>query len=468
VIAMTLPEIAGVVGGTVHDDVGVTVSAPAFRDSRAVEPHGLFVAVPGERVDGHDFAAAAVSQGAAAVLSSRPVGVPAVVVDDTVAALGRLAAHVLGRLPARVVALTGSQGKTGTKDLLAAVLARHGRTVATEGSLNNELGLPLTVLRADADTDFLVLEMGARGIGHLRYLCRIAAPDVSVVLNVGKAHIGEFGSQEAIARAKGELVEALTADGTAVLNADDPLVRAMAERTAARVVRFGEDPAAEVRLEGLHGDELGRPVFDLVAGGHRRTVRMRLLGEHNAANGAAAAAAALTLGMSLDDVAGGLSEAGSASPWRMELHERADGVTVINDAYNANPDSMRAALKLLASVGRNRGPSARTVAVLGEMLELGAESQAEHDALGRLAVRLDIGQLLVVGEGARPLHLGASLEGSWGGESAFVPDQEAALAWLREQVRPGDVILFKASRAAALERLAAALLDDVPAEENQA
>jgi UDP-N-acetylmuramoyl-tripeptide--D-alanyl-D-alanine ligase len=172
--------------------------------------------------------------------------------------------------------------------------------------------------------------------------------------------------------------------------------------------------------------------------------------------------------MDLDDVADGLSEAGSASPWRMELHERPDGVTVINDAYNANPDSMRAALKLLASVGRNRGPSTRTVAVLGEMLELGAESQTEHDALGRLAVRLDIGQLLVVGEGARPIHLGASLEGSWGGESVFVPDQDAALAWLREQVGPGDVVLFKASRAAALERLATALLDDVPAEENQA
>ena len=248
-IPLTLRELADVVGGTVHDaDGDVVVSGAATIDSRSVDPGGLFAAFVGEHVDGHDYAAAAVEAGAAAVLGSRPVGLPAVVVDDPGAALTALARHLLTALPdVTVLGVTGSQGKTSTKDLLAAVLADAAPTVATRGSFNNELGLPLTVLRADATTRYLLLEMGARGIGHIRTLCDVARPNVAMVLNVGKAHLGEFGSREGIALAKGELVEALTAEGTAVLNGDDPLVDAMASRTGGRVLRFGSGAGADVR-----------------------------------------------------------------------------------------------------------------------------------------------------------------------------------------------------------------------------
>jgi UDP-N-acetylmuramoyl-tripeptide--D-alanyl-D-alanine ligase len=462
-IPMSLSELADVVGGAAVNDTGVTVTGPAFVDSRVAERGGLFVAVVGERVDGHEFADAAIRAGAAAVLSSRDTGRPGVLVEDPVTALGLLARHVLSRLPdTRVVALTGSQGKTSTKDLLAQVLAPAGRTVATLGSFNNELGLPLTVLRAEPSTEYLVLEMGARHIGDLRASCRIARPDVSLVLNVGKAHVGEFGSQEAIASAKGEIVEALPEDGVAVLNADDPFVSAMADRTSATVRTFGSRDTADVRWEDLRVDEGGRPRFDLVAAGDRVPVGLTLVGEHHAVNATAAAAVALTLGMPLRDVAAALEAVTSISRGRMEMHERADGVTVIDDAYNANPDSMRAALKALAAIGQGR-PGSRTIAVLGEMRELGASSRDEHDAVGRLAVRLDIDQLLVVGEPAKPLHLGACLEGSWGEESVFVADNDAATAWLREHLAPGDVVLFKASNAAQLGRVAAAVLGAVPA-----
>ena len=463
-IPLTLSEIAAVVGGEVHDDAGhpqVTVTGPAFVDSRVAEPGGLFVAVPGENVDGHAYVDAALAAGAAAALTRRPVGRPAVVVDDPVRALAALARHVAAALPdLAVVGLTGSQGKTSTKDLLAQVLARGGETVATFGSFNNEIGMPLTVLRATPTTRFLVLEMGARGVGHIRDLCAIAPPRVGLVLNVGKAHVGEFGSQAAIAQAKGELVEALGPDGTAVLNGDDPLVAAMAGRTAATVRSYGEADHVDVRIEGLATDALGRPEFTLHerATGERATVQLQLVGEHQAGNAAAAATVALALGMTLPVVAAALGAATNASRWRMEVRERSDGVTVVNDAYNANPDSMRAALKTLAELGRSGGR--RTVAVLGEMRELGASSQEEHDAVGRLAVRLDVSQLLVVGEPARPMHLGAYLEGSWGEESVFVADNDAAIAWLRDFLAPGDVVLVKASRAAALEKVAEALLEE--------
>jgi UDP-N-acetylmuramoyl-tripeptide--D-alanyl-D-alanine ligase len=460
-IAMTLAEIADVVGGEVHDDAGVTVTGDAFVDSRTPVPGGLFVAVPGEHVDGHDYAAGAVEGGAAAVLAARPVGVPAVVVPDVLGALGLLAHHVVGRLPGlRVVGLTGSQGKTSTKDLLAQVLATAGTTVATLGNFNNEIGMPLTALRSGPDTEFLVLEMGARHVGNIRELCEVVRPHVGLVLNVGTAHVGEFGSREAIAQTKGELVESLAEDGTAVLNADDRLVAGMAPRTRAAVTTYGESPDADVRVDGLALDDTGCPEFDLVTGAGTAHVRLRLLGEHQAGNAAAAAAVALSLGLDLDQVAAALSAATNASRWRMEQHERADGVLVVNDAYNANPESMRAALKALAAIARGRGPGTRSVAVLGEMRELGESSREEHDAIGRLAVRLDISQLVVVGEPARAIHLGASLEGSWGDESVFVSDNDEATAWLRKHVQPGDVVLVKASRAAALEQVAEALLEE--------
>lgn len=466
-IAMTLAEIAEAVGGTVADDDGSTlVTGDAFRDSREVVPAGLFVAVVGERVDGHDFAAATVAAGGAGCLVTRPVGVPAVVVSDTVAALGRLAAHVVVRLPQlTVVGITGSQGKTSTKDIVAQLLERLGETIATTGSLNNEIGAPLTALRASESTRFLVSELGARGRGHVRELAEMVRPGVGLVLNVGVAHLGEFGSREEIAVAKGELVEALPTDGIAVLNADDPMVMAMRRRTVAQVRTFGKDPGSDVRFGDVHLDANGHVAMTLAFEGRQASLTLPLVGEHQAGNAAAAAAVALSLGMSFDAVVAALASVEARSRWRMEIGHTPSGITVINDAYNANPDSMRAALKALVDIAHRHGAGSRTWAVLGEMKELGAASQEEHDAIGRLAVRLDVSQLVVVGEEARPMHLGASLEGSWDNESVLVADAGEALdlveAALREgALREGDVVLVKASRAAGLEKVALALLEE--------
>jgi UDP-N-acetylmuramoyl-tripeptide--D-alanyl-D-alanine ligase len=461
-IPMTLGEIAAVVSGRLRNaDPSAVVPGPVHYDSRAVTPGSLFLALPGEHVDGHDYARAAVASGAAAVIASRPVDAPTIEVADGIAALTALASQSARRLPATVVGITGSSGKTSTKDLIAALLCRLGPTVAPAGSMNNELGHPYTVLLADAETRFLVLELGARGIGHIRHLTSIAPPRIGVELNVGSAHLGEFGSRAAIAQAKGELVEALPPDGIAVLNADDPLVTAMAARTVARVVRFGESSAADVRARDVEIDDLGRARFDLVSAGAAAPVGLRLVGEHHVSNALAAAAVALQAGMALPDVAEALSQATPASRWRMEVTERPDGVLIVNDAYNANPESMRAALKALASVARGRrAAGGRSFAVLGPMAELGPDAVAEHDTLGRLAVRLDISRVVAVGEDARPIQHGAALEGSWNGESSWVPDVDAAVALLRSELRSGDVVLVKASRAAGLERVALALAAD--------
>ncbi|MFF7857055.1 UDP-N-acetylmuramoyl-tripeptide--D-alanyl-D-alanine ligase [Streptomyces sp. NPDC007904] len=465
-IALSLAEIAEVVGGQTHDipDPSVQVTGPVVRDSREAGPGSLFVAFAGERVDGHDFAAAVVEAGAVAVLASRPVGVPAIVVEDVQAALGALARHVVGRLGATLVALTGSAGKTSTKDLIAQVLRRAAPTVFTPGSLNNEIGLPLTALTATEETKFLVLEMGARGIGHIRYLTGLTPPRIGLVLNVGSAHIGEFGGREQIAQAKGELVEALPPaedGGVAILNADDPLVRAMASRTKAKVVLFGESDEADVRAENVRLTDSGQPSFRLHTPSGASDVTMRLYGEHHVSNALAAAAVAHELGMSADEIARALSEAGSLSRWRMEVTERPDGVTVVNDAYNANPESMKAALRALAAMGEaSRAKGGRTWAVLGKMAELGDEALAEHDAVGRLAVRLNVSKLVAVGgREAAWLQLGAYNEGSWGEESVHVSDAQAAVDLLRSELRPGDVVLVKASRSVGLESVAQALLE---------
>ncbi|GAA0968822.1 UDP-N-acetylmuramoyl-tripeptide--D-alanyl-D-alanine ligase [Actinocorallia libanotica] len=469
-IELSLSEIAALTGGTLHG-ADARVSGPAVIDSRLAGPGALFVALPGERVDGHDFAAAAMASGAAGVLGARPLpGVPVVVagpsddvhrVDDVVGALGRLARGVLERLPrTTVIGITGSSGKTSTKDLIAHVLAEAGSVVAPEGSLNNEIGHPLTVLRADEDTRFLVLEKSARGVGHIAYLTRIAPPDIGVVLNVGTAHLGEFGSREAVARAKGELVEALEPAGAAVLNADDPLVRAMAARTAGRVVLFGRSPDADVRAEEEDFDADGRARFTLVAPQGRARVELRLHGAHAVANALAAAAAALQAGMALDDVAAALSRAVPVSRWRMEVDRRADGLTVVNDAYNANPESMRAALDALSAMSGGR----RTYAVLGHMAELGPSSVAEHEKIGQHAARSGVTGLIAVGPAAAPLLKGAEQVGTWNGECVQVDDVGTAVAVLGDRLGPGDVVLVKGSRVAGLERVARALLTDAPAE----
>ncbi|GAA1920110.1 UDP-N-acetylmuramoyl-tripeptide--D-alanyl-D-alanine ligase [Streptomyces sodiiphilus] len=463
-IPLTVPEIVAVVQGTPHDipDPPPRVTGPAVVDSREATPGALFAALAGENTDGHDHAASAVEAGAALVLATRPVGVPAVVVDDVTEALAALARHSVAALDCTVVALTGSVGKTSTKDLIAQLLERIGTTVWTPGSFNNEIGMPLTALRAGPDTRHLVLEMGARGLGHIRELAALTPPRIGAVLNVGSAHLGEFGSREVIAQAKGELVEALpdeAAGGVAVLNADDPLVRAMAVRTGARVLLFGEAADAGVRAENVRLTAEGTPAFRLITPTGCADVTMRLYGEHHVSNALAAAAVAHELGMPAAAIAEALAVAGPLSKWRMDVTERADGVTIVNDAYNANPESMRAALRALAAMGEGR----RTWAVLGEMAELGDDALAEHDAIGRLAVRLNVSKLVSVGgREAAWLDMGAKNEGSWGEESVHVSDARAAVDLLRDELRPGDVVLVKASRSVGLEQVAIRLAGDVP------
>jgi UDP-N-acetylmuramoyl-tripeptide--D-alanyl-D-alanine ligase len=452
-IEMTLDEIAAVVGGTAHGEA--VVSGGAFVDTRTPEEGGLFVAIAGERVDGHDLAAAAGGAGAAAVLGSRPTDLPTVVVEDATAALGLLARHVVDRLPDTVVlAMTGSQGKTGTKDYLAHLLSEAGPTIATRGNFNNELGVPLTVLRATPDTRYLVVEMGARGVGHIAELCAIAPPRVAAVLNVGTAHIGEFGSREAIAAAKGEIVEALPADGTAVLNADDDLVAAMASRTVAQVVTFGEAADAgtpDVAVSEVTTDELGRQSFELAHRGSGATVHLAQVGAFQWRNAAAAAAMALAAGLDLDTVADSLADAVPASRWRMELAERPDGLVVLNDAYNANPESMLAALETLAGIGARTGR--RTVAVLGQMLELGDGAAEAHRSVGAYAARAGVDVLLAVGDDAARIAEGFAAVGG-GGVSTTTAGRDEAAEWLRHNVSAADVVLVKASRGAALELIA--------------
>jgi UDP-N-acetylmuramoyl-tripeptide--D-alanyl-D-alanine ligase len=440
-IPMTLAEIARVLDANMDGvpDPEMLVTGPSAVDSREVAPGGLFVATVGARVDGHDYAAKAVADGAVAVLAARPVGVPAIVVDDVQTALGVLAGHVLTRLHCTVIALTGSVGKTTTKDLLAQILEQHAPTVSTDRSFNNELGLPLTVLRADAGTRYLVLEMGAGRKGDLTYLTGIAPPQVGLVLNVGAAHVSRMGGGLAdVAEAKGELVAALPPDGHALLNADDPYVMGMAERTRARILLFGRSAEAGVRAENVVLDR-ARPSFDLVTPAGQARVAFDLIGEHQVANALGAAAAAVALGLSPDAIAAGLNTAQRRSSGRFEITERPDGVTVINDAYNANPESMRAGLHALRALAGDR----RTIAVLGAMGQQADASQAQHEQVGRLVAELGIDVLIAVGDDdPRAMARAAS-----GAEVAVhtVEDVAGAARVATELIAPGDVVFVKAS-----------------------
>ncbi len=435
----------------------IWVTAPAAVDSRQVEAGGVFVALPGSRAHGLDFADSAARRGAVAVLAAQPIDVlPTLVVADPVAALGRWAQACVAALPTlRVLALTGSQGKTGTKDFLAAIVAMQGSTVATAGNHNNELGVPLTMLRATADTTYLVLEMGARASGDIRYLCGLASPEVGAVLNVGVAHLGEFGTQAAIAAAKGELIDALPATGVAVLNADDPFTVAMRSRTGARVLTFGE--AGQVQARAESADEFGRPSFEIGYAGQWRPVSLSGLGRHHVANACAAAAMALAVGIDLTTIATALTNFRSPARWRMELSERADGLVVINDAYNANPASMEAAIHTLAGIGARTGR--RTVAVLGEMRELGAESNQLHRAVGVTAAAAGVDVLVSVGAEAAAIIEGARSVVGWQGTIVPTAGRDEALEWVRHNVSATDVVVVKASRGVALEHLVAGLMN---------
>ena len=455
---MTLREIADVVSGTVHDGSDdVVVKAPAFVDSRKASAGGLFVALPGERVDGHDYVQAAMAGGAAAVLAQRPVGVPAVVVEDGVEALGRLSRHLIDRrasLPGpgmTLIGITGSAGKTTTKDLISHMLGGRGATVATPGNFNNEIGLPLTVSLIDEDTRYLVLEMGARAIGHIAYLTEIAPPTIGIVTNIGTAHLGEFGGYEATTQGKGELVEALPPTGLAVLNADDARVLSMRSRTSAEPALFGLSPEADIRAADVTLDSRGRAHYTLHTPEGSAPVAMLLTGEHQVANALAAAAVVRRLGLTTAEIADGLSSATPASRGRLEITERPDGITIVNDAYNANPHSTRAALNALIAMADGR----RKIAVLGAMLGLGDEAEPEHKAIGALTVELGVDILITVG------GLKGSEEAQWiadgatgaGAEVLTTVDNAEARVLLDDLLRDGDIVLLKASQPAGLQPL---------------
>jgi UDP-N-acetylmuramoyl-tripeptide--D-alanyl-D-alanine ligase len=461
----TVSQLAHHAGASILGDPDVLIGPDVVIDSRAATPGCLFVALPGERVDGHDFAVAAVEAGAAALLVSRPVEVPVevtvpqLVVADTATALALLATGVVAEAVGTgltSIGITGSSGKTSTKDLVAQVLATAAETVAPAGSANNEIGVPLTACRVDASTRFLVNELGARGRGHIAWLCGIVRPSVGAVLNVGHAHLGEFGSVDAIAQAKGELVEALPDSGWAVLNADDERVVAMASRTPARIATFatsGEPEVGELRVwaDAVTADARQRPTFRLhasgVAGG-TADVRLQVSGLHQVANALAAAAIGLSQGLTVPGVAEALTRAVPRSRWRMELVERDDGLLVVNDAYNANPESMAAALRAVASMRRETG---RLVAVLGDMLELGPGAAAEHRAVGELAGRLGFDQVVALGEYAEDLASGVR---SGGVPVTVAANPGEAVRVVAMAATGRDVVLVKASRGLALETVA--------------
>ncbi len=455
-IALTLAEIADALGGRIiRGAADAVVSGGVETDSRLVGPGSVFVALPGETTDGALFAPAAAEAGAALVIAEREVVVTTalIVVGDGVAALAALAHLVvarvrgLGRL--RVVAITGSNGKTTTKNLLRAVLTPEGPTVAPEGSFNNHVGAPISMLRVDESTEYLIVEMGASKIGEIARLVAIVTPDIGIVLKVGLAHAGEFGGIDAVQRAKAEMVADLPAGAVALLHGDDPRVAEMAGLTAARVVRFGLGDVNDVRAEDLEATATGT-TFDYVADGTRHPVALRILGEHHVTNALAALAAARELGVPADRAIAAIEGVSRAERWRMEVLEPGGGVTIINDAYNASPDSTAAALKTLVQI---TPPGGRSIAVLGEMAELGEYADEEHDRVGLLAVRLNIAQLIVVGERARRIHSSAGLQGSWDGESVFVADADAAYAVLRGELRRGDTVLVKSSKSAGLRFL---------------
>lgn len=506
-IPMTLADVARVTGGTLSEsaDPDATVTSYVEFDSRKITPGGLFVALPGSNVDGHDFAESAIDRGAAGALVARDVGVPAVILppveriegdnsdlaigdpDGTaravVAGMAKLAAYVARTLVdkhgLRITGVTGSAGKTSTKDLIANVLGRGGETVAPPGSFNNEIGLPYTVLRCTENTKFLVAEMSARNVGHIAQLASIAPPHIGVVLNVGSAHLGEFGSRENIAQAKGELVEALPAEGIAILNADDDLVAGMAPRTQGRVVRFSADnsatahrDAAEYYATDIQLDDVARATFTMHSpAGDPQRVSLKVFGAHQVSNALAAAAVGIEAGLDAATVADALSNAHSVSVNRMDVNTRADGLTVINDAYNANPDSMRAGIAALGFTAAAR-PGVRSIAVLGEMGELGSDSVEAHRALGDELARYRVTHLVTVGESEETRAL-AERAVERGIDARAADGVERAAGIVGEIVStppPGeeewrsrpdrDVVLVKASNAVGLWRVAETLLAD--------
>lgn len=435
--------VANATGGTLVADIDTRVSS-VVKDSRDAVPGSLYAAFVGERVDGHDYVDAARERGATLCLVTRTVDGPHILVDDVAVALGSLARAYLADLRLHtditVIGITGSNGKTTTKDLLAQMLPD---AVAPVGSYNNEIGLPLTVLSADQSTRFLVLEMGAAAPGDIAYLTRIAPLDVAVVLMVGTAHLAGYGSREALAEEKATILDGVVPHGVGLINVDDPRVAAMAGR-APRTLTYGFDEADVTGRD--RRTERGRAHFSVDG----VDVALTLVGDHHATNALAALAVARACGLDLHEAAAAVSRARPLSAHRMALTERGDGVTILDDSYNASPESMRAAFRALRAVA----DGGTSWAVIGEMLEMGEASIRAHDDLGIDAVRLGISHLVVVGAGARPAYVSAVREGSWGDEAAFVATIDEALALVRDRVAPGDTVLVKGSHGTGLWRLA--------------
>jgi UDP-N-acetylmuramoyl-tripeptide--D-alanyl-D-alanine ligase len=461
-ITVSAKQLAEILGAELEGEQEVSVTGSAETDSRLVSEGSIFFAKPGEQADGHDFVADAKSRGAVvAVVEHRvDIDITQLVVANTVDALGVLAAWLIGELKAngklKVVGITGSNGKTTTKNMLRAILSRVGNTIAPIESFNNRVGAPISILKADLSTEFLVVEMGAEGLGTIAYLAKMAQPDVGVILKVGMAHAGEFGGIDVTAKIKGELAEALGAGAQLVLNADDGMVAAMKNRTKAAVKWFGTSSRSEYWASDVSLSKIGTKFCLHWPDGDKSEVQLAILGEHHVMNALAAASVSHLLGASKQQIVSALEAMELAERWRMQRLVRPDGVTIINDSYNASPDSMKAALQTLAQLGRM---GTRTVAVLGEMAELGEYSRHEHDAIGRLVVRLNIDQLVVVGDGAKLIHMGASQEGSWDGESKFFPSIAEALEYLRGILADGDTVLVKSSKSANLRFLGDDLME---------
>ncbi len=440
-ITLTAGEIGLLLGGEIYCDKDLLVSkAPVF-DSRKAVPGCIFLALQGQTVDGHDFAADAYRAGAMLSITTRRIDGPCIVVKDVIEALSILAAFVRRRLTnLKVIGITGSQGKTSTKDLLSHMLSNVGPTIAPAGSFNNDLGLPITLLECDEHTKYCILEMGARHKGDIARLCEIAQPNIGVVLTVGTAHLGEFGSVEAIAETKSELIQMLHPDGIAVLGTYDKYTPAMASLHSGRTINFGN--GCEVRATEIEIRE-GRPHFDLVTPAGRDAVGMRIVGEHHIANALAVAAVGTALNLPIELIASSLSTADNSSKWRMEVHDLF-GLLLINDAYNANPESMTAALRSLVLFAQERG--GESWAFLGKMHELGESSAQRHAAIGTLAQEIGIDHLVAIGAP----EYGAS-------QGQMVTHHYASICGclsMTDHFSAGDVVLVKASRSEGFEVLA--------------
>jgi UDP-N-acetylmuramoyl-tripeptide--D-alanyl-D-alanine ligase len=463
-IAISLQEIAEAIEAKLIGDGTVVISGSVETDSRLLKAGSLFVAKPGEVTDGHEFVSSAIANGAVALIVEHEVSstVPQLVVKDSVHALGLLAKHVVAKVKAlgqlKVIGVTGSNGKTTTKNMLREVLSTKGKTIAPEESFNNEVGAPYSMLKIDEQTKFLVVEMGAGGPGTIKYLAQMCEPDIGIELKVGLAHAGEFGGIEATENIKAELVEALAPTGIALLNFDDERVMNMATRTKAKALTFGLGQDSDYSASDVAISLSGTSFEYSTPDGNKSKVNLHILGEHHVYNALAALATGEILGVDRKEAIQAIESMKLAEKWRMELGVAESGLTVINDAYNASPDSMRAALQTLAQLGRISGK--KTVAVMGEMAELGEFSAHEHDAIGRIAVRLNLGQVVVVGKAAKLIHMGASQEGSWDGESQYFDEISNALAYLREMLTGDEIVLVKSSKSANLRFLGDDLLKE--------